>query len=84
MSGPGSGDKLARGSVRANFQTTEGGVSEKKWSDIFDTFDPEAFKNAPNKSMQRTEPVDGIDASGETPGVSGVGIGTTESEPITR
>jgi len=42
--GAGSGDKLARGAVRAQFMTTEGGISDKKWNDIFGDFDPEKFK----------------------------------------
>lgn len=51
--GQGSGDKLARGASRANFQTTDGGVSQKKWDNIFDGFDPEEYKNAPDKSRVR-------------------------------
>lgn len=45
--GVGYGDKLARGQVRATYPSTEGGVSADKWNDIFDSFDPEAYKKAP-------------------------------------
>jgi hypothetical protein len=48
--GPGSGDKLARGAVRATYTTTEGRITEDKWANAFDDFDPEKFKNAPNQS----------------------------------
>jgi len=51
--GVGSGDKLARGAARATYSSTEGGVSADKWNDIFDSYDPEAFRNAPNKSSVR-------------------------------
>jgi hypothetical protein len=60
--GAGSGDKLARGAARATYSTTEGGVTDKKWDDIFEGYDPEAFKNAPNQSSQR------VDASEESTG----------------
>jgi hypothetical protein len=56
--GVGSGDKLARGGVRADFATTDGGVSADKWAQAFDDFDLEAFNAKPN----RTE-VSGDDAS---------------------
>ena len=62
--GAGSGDKLARGAVSAKFMTTEGGVSQKKWDEMFNDYNPEEFKNAPNKSMQRTEEISDSDASG--------------------
>jgi len=42
--GAGSGDKLARGAIRATYTTTEGGVSNKKWDDMFADYDPERFK----------------------------------------
>jgi hypothetical protein len=51
--GAGSGDRLARGAHRAQFMTTEGGISDDKWAAAFEDFDVEAFKNAPNKSMRR-------------------------------
>jgi hypothetical protein len=56
--GPGSGDKLARGAVRASFMTTEGGIAEDKWAKAFDDFNPEKFKAAPEKSRLRSEPVE--------------------------
>jgi hypothetical protein len=56
--GVGSGDKLARGMARATYSSTEGGVSAEKWANIFDSYDPEAFKASPNKSSQRNEPVE--------------------------
>lgn len=55
MSGVGSGDRLARGANKASYTTTEGGVSEQKWSDMFSDFNPEEFRSAPNKSSIRTE-----------------------------
>ena len=72
--GAGSGDKLARGAVSAKFMTTEGGVTDKKWNDIFDGYDPEEFKNAPNKSMQRREEVSGGDANSASSGVPGANV----------
>ena len=42
MAGAGSGDKLARGAVRAQFSPATG-VSDKTWSDAFDDFDLVAF-----------------------------------------
>lgn len=38
-------DILARGGVRATFQTTGGGnaVSQKKWDDIFGDYKPEGY-----------------------------------------
>ena len=53
--GIGAGDKLARGAARATYAATEGGLSDKKWNDIFDSYDPEAFRNAPNKSSVRSD-----------------------------
>ncbi len=77
--GVGSGDKLARGAVKATYPSTEGGVTAEKWNNIFDTFDPEEFKNAPNKSSQRSS-----DAGGDQTGVPGTDPGTVEpSEPVT-
>ena len=76
--GIGSGDKLARGAVRASYSTTEGGVSDSGWSKAFDDFDPERFKNAPNQSSQRIEVSSG-DASLESSGDAGTDPGTTEA-----
>ena len=42
--GAGSGDKLARGAIKASFTTTEGGVSQKKWDDMFKDYDPDKFR----------------------------------------
>ena len=76
--GAGSGDKLARGAVKAQFMTTEGGISQDKWAAAFDDFDAEKFKNDAIKERSG-------DASGETPGILGIGVGETQSdEPITR
>jgi hypothetical protein len=52
----GQGDRLARGGVRANFQTTDGKISQSKWDQAFENLDIEAFENAPNKSRLRSEP----------------------------
>lgn len=41
----GSGDKLARGAVRATFLVRdEKTISQKKWDAMFEDFDPEKFK----------------------------------------
>ena len=79
--GAGSGDKLARGAVSARFMTTEGGVTDKKWNDIFDGYDPVEFKNAPSKSMQRVEEVSGGDTNLSSPGVPGVDFIETAGDP---
>lgn len=63
--GVGSGDKLARGAVSARFSTTEGGMSQEKWNSMFDDYDPEEFKNAPNKSRQPMQPVEEV-SGGDT------------------
>lgn len=52
--GVGSGDKLARGAARATYSTTEGGITQDKWAQAFDDYNPEEFKNAPNQSSIRT------------------------------
>ena len=84
MGGLGSGDKLARGAVKASYSTTEGGVTEDKWAEAFGSFDPKKFASEPNKSSVRTEDSSG-DASSESSGNVGVEFGTVESsEPITR
>lgn len=41
--GAGSGDKLARGAVKATYSVTEKTITQKKWDDMFEGFDPEAF-----------------------------------------
>lgn len=82
--GIGSGDKLARGAVRATYSTTEGGVTQDKWAQAFNDYDAEKFKNEPNKSSVRTE-VSGSDASGNPGRDAGTDPGTIESsEPATR
>jgi hypothetical protein len=43
--GAGSGDILARGGRKASYTTTEGGVSQKKWDDMFKDYEPEKFIN---------------------------------------
>jgi hypothetical protein len=53
--GPGSGDQLARGAVRATFTTTEGGITDKKWAEAFDDFEPEEFQAKPERSRLRSE-----------------------------
>ena len=40
----GSGDKLARGAVKASYLTTEKKISAKTWDDIFKDFDAEKFQ----------------------------------------
>ena len=55
MGGLNSGDKLARGAIRATYSSTEKKVSDEKWNDIFNDFDPKKFAAEPNKSMQRNE-----------------------------
>ena len=67
--GAGSGDKLARGAISARFCTTEGGMSQEKWDQMFNDYNPEEFKNAPNKSRQRIEEVSDSDAGGESSGI---------------
>jgi hypothetical protein len=42
--GAGSGDKLARGAVKASYLTTEKAITQKKWASMFEGFDPEEFK----------------------------------------
>lgn len=45
MRGAGSGDKLARGNVRATYLVSEDKrISQDKWDDMFRDFDPEKFK----------------------------------------
>ncbi len=71
--GVGSGDKLARGAARAQFMTTEGGVSQDKWAQAFDDFDPEAFKK--NAEQERSGDA-GMQASGDA-GADVAEIGTS-------
>jgi hypothetical protein len=50
--GLGSGDRLARGAVSASYLTTEKKISDKKWSEMFDDFDPEEFKKTGMPKME--------------------------------
>ena len=77
----GFGDKLARGAVKAVYSSTEGGISADKWNDIFDSYDPEAFRAAPNKSSQRT--ASDSDTDGQTSGTTGADLGEVVREPTT-
>lgn len=43
MAGKDSGDRLARGLVRAQFTGPEN-VSQEKWDDAFKDFDPEKYR----------------------------------------
>jgi hypothetical protein len=43
MSNAGSGDKLARGAASAQFPPAQG-VTEERWAEMFDDYDPEKFK----------------------------------------
>lgn len=56
MAMKGSGDKLARGAAKADFQTTDGGISQAKWDAIFEDFNAEEYENAPDKSRIRSNP----------------------------
>ena len=43
----GSGDVLARGGIRAVYTVRdEKTISEKKWSEMFDDFNPEEFRKS--------------------------------------
>jgi hypothetical protein len=85
MGGLNSGDRLARGGVKAQFMTSEGGIPADKWAQAFDDFNPEEFKNAPNKSSIRTEIEDSSgDASLSSTGDVSTGVGEVGAEPITR
>ena len=53
----GSGDRLARGAVKAQFQATDGRMSDEKWSKAFDDFDPEAYKNKKDEKPSDVEPI---------------------------
>jgi hypothetical protein len=84
MGGLGSGDRLARGANRATYSSTEKKVTDEKWAEMFGDYDPEEFKNAPNKSSVRTAPVDGSDADGEPSGDAGSESREASAEPTTR
>ena len=41
----GSGDRLARGAVKASFTVRDSKtISDAKWSEMFDDFDPKKFR----------------------------------------
>lgn len=83
--GAGSGDRLARGMARAQFMTTDGGITQDKWDQAFDDFDLEKFQNEPNKPSVREIEISDSDADSVEAGVSSAGVGTTEpGEPVTR
>jgi hypothetical protein len=75
--GVGSGDRLARGAVRATYTTTEGGITDDKWAKAFGDFDPEKFQNEPNKSQVRSS-----DTDSEASGVASADTGTVESDDL--
>lgn len=52
----GSGDKLARGSAKAQFPPAGGSVTQDKWNSIFEDFDAEKYRSgdssvAPNRDV---------------------------------
>lgn len=78
MGGANSGDRLARGANRANFQTTEGKIDQDAWDRMFADYDPEEFRNAPEKSRLRS--------NSDTSEIGDAGAEPHEavSEPVTR
>ena len=84
MGGIGSGDRLARGANRATYSSTEKKVTDEKWAEMFGDYNPEEFKNAPNKSSIRTSPVDGSDTDVPPAGNVGTELGEAQPEPTTR
>jgi len=79
--GIGFGDKLARGAARATYSTTEGGITQDKWAEAFGDFDPEKFKNEPNKSSVRT--ISDSNTDGGASGNVGTEPGEAQPEPTT-
>jgi hypothetical protein len=49
------GDCLASGATRCQFPPVGGGISEEKWKEMWEGFDAEAYKNAPNPAQVKTE-----------------------------
>lgn len=49
------GDVLARGGQRANFQATDGGVTQEKWDSIWADYDPETEKK--KQSAEKSDDV---------------------------
>lgn len=75
------GDQLARGAVRVTFPPPEK-VSDEKWRQAFEDFDPEAYRN--KKEEPNVEASSG-DADVQETGDAGSGIGAVEpDEPQTR
>lgn len=66
MSDIGSGDKLARGAHSAQF-TLPTGVSDDKWAEIFQDFDPEVYRR---------------NADAEKAGNVGAVLGEDRPEPV--
>jgi hypothetical protein len=80
----GSGDRLARGARSASYLADEtGGVSQEKWNDIFDGFDPEAFKTSSptDPDAKKADSYGNIVKDGEVPEETSVVIETkTEND----
>jgi 3-phenylpropionate/cinnamic acid dioxygenase small subunit len=52
----GSGDRLARGAVKATFMVRDAkNISDKKWAEMFDDFDPETFEMPKVKGEKKEE-----------------------------
>lgn len=75
MGGLNSGDKLARGAIKATYSSTEKKITDEKWASIFDGYDPERFKNAPNQSIRQEPAADSGDADVQTSGDASVSTG---------
>lgn len=59
------GDVLASGGVRNTFPPAGGSISQEKWDGMWEGFDAEAYKNAPNPAQVKTEEptVEAVEAS---------------------
>lgn len=76
MSNAGSGDRLARGASSAQFPPASG-VTDQKWKEIFDDFDPEGYRRNADLEKARnasTEPGETGDSKAEKPIIPTVGI----------
>lgn len=51
----GGGDQLARGASRVQFRPAGELVTEEKWSQIFDDFDPEEYKKSSKVESEKPE-----------------------------
>jgi hypothetical protein len=49
------GDVLARGATRNTFPPAGGNVTDAKWKEMWEGFDPEAYKKAPNPAQVKAE-----------------------------